>query len=239
MMAVRTKTFKRKWVILFFTASLLVLAAFFLPLLSGSIHNWLNPKPVGTVKVHKYKDLNRDHLLYAKKTGIRPFKTNKGLNDSLVALLSDRKLVLVKNGHNHIIEKLTHSKPYLVPEAADLLNEIGIRFNEKLKQHNKGRFYFKVSSLLRTKESQKMLSRSNRNASSNSAHFYGTTFDIAYSKVIKKPLPWISREVADATAIKLLSEAIGELRSEGRCLVVTETGERCFHITHTGATQKD
>jgi len=31
--------------------------------------------------------------------------------------------------------------------------------------------------------------------------------------------------------IKLLSETIGGLRDEGRCLVGTEKKERCFHIT--------
>jgi hypothetical protein len=38
-------------------------------------------------------------------------------------------------------------------------------------------------------------------------------------------------EVADGPAIKLLSETIGELRKEKRCVVVTERQERCFHIT--------
>ncbi|MBN1337786.1 MAG: hypothetical protein JXA03_00605 [Bacteroidales bacterium] len=206
---------------------------------SGELNAWLNPKPAGTVKVEKYKDLNSNHLVYAKKSGIKPFKTNNNFNDTIEDLLSKGKLVRIKNGRNYIVEKLTHSHPYLVPEAAALIDEIDRRFGEKLKQNNKGHYYFKVSSLLRTAQSQKALSRSNINASGNSAHLYGTTFDIAYSKVVKKPLPWIKREVAEATVIKLLSETIGELRSEGRCLVVTEKQERCFHITRISKKWKD
>ena len=199
--------------------------------ISAKVQDRMNPKPVGTVRVNKYKDLNDKQLIYAKKLGISPLKTNKAFLDTKDELLSDGKIEKIKNGRGFIIGKLDYSHPYLVPEAAKLLDDIGKRFREKLDKNDKGNFYFKVSSLFRTEENQKSLSRSNTNASRNSTHLFATTFDIPYTKVIKKPFPWVRREVADATVIKLLSDAIGELRDEGRCLVVTEYNEKCFHIT--------
>jgi hypothetical protein len=199
--------------------------------LSAKFSTLLNPKAVGTIKVDRFRDLNDKHLKYAKSLGIKPFGTNQDFLDQKEELLSDDKLVEISGSRYFVVEKLTHSHPFLVPEAAQLLEDIEKRFSAKLKENDKGRFYFIISSLLRTKESQKSLSRSNGNASGNSAHLYGTTFDIPYSSVVKKPLPWIKKEVADASVISLLSESIKELRAEGRCFVVTEYKERCFHIT--------
>ena len=199
--------------------------------ISRSIHARMNPTAVGTVKVDKYRDLNEKQLVWAKKNGITPFRSNQAFLEQRDDLLSDDRLEEIENSGLFIVEKLTHSHPYLVPQAAELLDDISDRFSEKLDDYGKGRYYFLVSSLLRTEESQKSLSRSNSNASQNSTHLYGTTFDIPYSYVIKKPFPWVRKKVAEANVIKLLSDAIGELRDEGRCLVVTEKKERCFHIT--------
>ncbi len=195
------------------------------------LDRFINPKAIGTVRVNRYRDFNSEHLVHAKQLGITPFKTEKQFNAEKKGLVSEGKLEKITNGNQYIISKLGHSHPYLVPEAAKLLDDIGNHFAKKLDENDKGRYYFRVSSLLRTAESQKKLSRSNSNAAQQSAHLYGTTFDIAYSAVVKKPLPWIRRNVADASVIKLLSDAIGELKKEGRCLVVTEYKEKCFHIT--------
>jgi hypothetical protein len=209
----------------------LIPGIFIIRSVSARVQAGMNPKAVGTVRVDKYRDLNDKQLVYAKKLGVASFKTNQDLKDKKDELLTDGKIRKINHSGRYVIEKLDYSHPYLVPEAAELLNDIGKRFKQKLDENDKGNFYFKVSSLLRTEENQKALSRSNMNASKNSTHLYGTTFDIPYSKVVKKPFPWVRRDVADASVIKLLSEAIGELRSEGRCLVVTEYNERCFHIT--------
>ena len=212
-------------VIVFAIISIFLLPSFISKLSSN------NSEAYGRVRVDRYKDFNDKHLSYAKRIGIKPFKTEKAYRQGKDELLSDGKLEKITNGSNYIVNKLGHSHPYLVPKAAKLLDDIGKRFNKKLREKGKGNYYFRVSSLLRTGESQKSLGRSNGNAASNSSHLYGTTFDIAYKNVVKKPLPWIRREVADAAVIKILSEAIGELRKEGRCLVVTEYKEKCFHIT--------
>lgn len=189
------------------------------------------PKDTGVVRVVKYKDLNAAHLEVAQRNGIQPFTSNQAFLDNIGRMMALGKLVKIEDNEYYVIKELTHSHPYLTPKAASLLNEIGRRYSERLAQNGLGKSYFQVSSLLRTNESQKRLSRSNRNASSSSSHLYGTTFDITYMKVKKIPHPLVSAEVVDGPAMKILSDVLGELRKEGRCLVVTERNEACFHIT--------
>jgi uncharacterized protein YcbK (DUF882 family) len=191
----------------------------------------IEPRVIGTIIVDKYSDLNKLHLKYAESNGIKGFKSDKEFNENIKELVSDGDLVKIENSDYYVVDKLTHSHPYLTPKAADLLDEIGKRFQEKLKEKNMKKRYFQITSLLRTGESQRRLSRSNTNASSNSSHLYGTTVDITYARVFRKPKLEEKYEVEDGPAIKLLSETIGELRKENRCVVVTERNERCFHIT--------
>ncbi len=191
----------------------------------------IEPKVIGTIRVDKYSDLNKIHLKYAESNGIKSFKSDKEFRENIKELVSDGDLVKIENSDYYVVDKLTHSHPYLTPEAADLLDKIGERFQEKLKEKDIKKRYFQITSLLRTGESQRRLSNSNTNASSNSSHLYGTTFDITYARVFRKPKLEEKYEIEDGPAIKLLSEAIGELRKENRCVVVTERNERCFHIT--------
>jgi len=217
--------------LLFIFALAAILIAYF-PV-KKKINNLMHPAPVGTVRVDWYKDLNPVHLKYAKANGVAPFKTNKDFNKGIDELLTDDKLVKISDNRYYRVCHLTHSHAYLTPAAKKFLNDLGKKFREKLDEKDKPDYYFQISSLLRTQENQKKLSRSNGNASSNTSHLYGTTFDIPYSTVIKRTFLWNEAEVTDGEATKLLSEAIGELRKEGRCVVVTEKNERCFHITVT------
>jgi len=209
---------------------LFVISLLFSPI-SGAIDSLIHPQSSGRIKVDWYRDYNNIHLKYARLNGIVPFKTTQAFQEGIKKLVSDDKLVRISSNKYYVVKRLSHSHPYLTPKTADLLEDIGKRFKKKLSENGMGNYSYHVSSLLRTKESQKNLSRSNINAASNTSHLYGTTFDIAYRSVIKKPLPWVKVDIADAKAIKLLSESIGELRSERRCVVVTERIEKCFHIT--------
>ncbi|HPR33547.1 MAG TPA: DUF5715 family protein [Prolixibacteraceae bacterium] len=209
----------------------LLVATFLWSPLSHWIDGLSHPPAVGKIRVERFNDYNKVHLDHARKNGIQIQKTNKAFREKLPGLISDGKLRKVTNTKYYVVDRLTHSHPYLTPGAVKLLNDIGKRFREKQFENGLGKSSFIISSLLRTEESQRGLSRSNVNASNHSSHCYGTTFDIPYSHVVRKPLPWMRIEVSDARAIKLLSDAIGELRNEGRCVVVTEKKEKCFHIT--------
>lgn len=197
------------------------------------INNILHPGPIGTVKVDWYKDLNPIHLKHAKSNGISSFKTNEAFQEGIKNFLKENKLVEISDNKYYRVCHLTHSHAFLTPAAKEFLTELGKRFNKKLEEKNKPHYYFQISSLLRTIENQKDLSRGNGNASPNSSHYYGTTFDIPYFTVVKRTLFWNETEISDGDASKLLSEVIGEMRKEKLCVVVTEKNERCFHITVT------
>lgn len=211
----------------------LIVAAIFFPRSSPDEkpEEPIEPKAIGTIRVDNYKDLNKVHLKYAKANGIKGFKSDKEFRENIKKYLNGGDLVKIENSDYYVVDDLTYSHPYLTPEAAELLDEIGKRFQKKLDENNLKKNYYQITSLLRTGESQRRLSRTNTNASSNTSHLYGTTFDITYARVFRKPKLSKDAEVADGPAIKLLSEAIGELRKEKRCVVVTERNERCFHIT--------
>ncbi len=214
---------------LFLAATLTIIILYF-PV-KNRIETVLHPAPIGTVNVDRYRDFNAVHLKHAKKDGVAPFKTNKDFENGIGVLVKDDKLVEISDNKYYRICKLTHSHPYLTPVAEQFLEDLGKRFQQKLDENDLPEYYFEISSLLRTKENQKGLSRSNGNATANSSHMYGTTFDIPYFTLVKRTLLWEEAEVTDGRASKLLSEAIGELRKEGRCVVVTERNETCFHIT--------
>lgn len=215
---------------------ILIVSAFLIILLASVplVKKWIGsqkPQDVGIVRVDRYRDLNAVHLKHAKANGIVPIEKDKEVDKIAEKLMADNKLMKLENTRYFKVDHLSHSHPYLTPETIDLLNLIGKRFHQKLAEKNMGKYRFRVSSVLRTHESQKRLSRSNINATSESSHLYGTTFDIGWKKIYKDTFWGGSHLVADGPAIKLLSETIGELRKEGHLVVITEMKEACFHIT--------
>lgn len=198
-----------------------------------SIHNLSQKKPgdVGVVRVDRFRDLNALHLKHARQNGIESISRDKEVEEIAKQLIREKKLAKLEDTRYYKVDKLSHSHPYLTPETIDLLERIGKRFHEKLNERDMGKYRFRISSVLRTNESQKRLSRSNVNATSESAHLYGTTIDIGWKKIYKESFWGKTHLVADGPAIKVLSETIGELRKEGHLVVVTEMKEACFHIT--------
>jgi hypothetical protein len=175
----------------------------------------------------QFADLNDVHLAAAEPLGISPIATPGD------AWRIHRPLVLVETCEDFTIDTLTHSYPYLVPEAAQLLHEIGANFHSLLAQRQGGAYSIKVTSLLRTNESVSRLKRMNGNSVERSAHLYGTTFDISYVKFIHtNPNDMVLR--TDGDLKNLLAEVLLALRDQGRCLVKYERHQGCFHITATG-----
>lgn len=174
----------------------------------------------------QFADLNADHLVYARALGIEPISSARDI------MRMRRPVVRVESNDNYRLDDLTHSYPYLVPEAAQLLDTIGVRFNRKLAQQGGGRYQIKVTSLLRTSESVNRLRRRNINSTENSAHLYGTTFDISYVSFVEGRFNTVRH--GDGELKNLLAEVLLELRGDGLCLVKFERKQGCFHITATG-----
>lgn len=174
----------------------------------------------------QFNDLNEAHLAYAYKIGISPIASTRDI------LKIKQPIVHIKTGEYYKVDKLSHSYPYLVSEAAALLDTIGLRFNQKLSERNGGNYKIKVTSLLRTTESIARLQHGNVNSTSNSAHLYGTTFDISYVDFDEQMFN--TGKLNDGQLKNLLAETLLELREEGKCLVKYERKQGCFHITATG-----
>ncbi len=169
-----------------------------------------------------FADLNDIQIEAAMKNGIS--------NPEKVADPSSCK-ELVKIGSNDLIyvDDMSHSKPYLVPEAALMLEYIGERFSEILKEQHKDDHDYRpiVTSALRSQSDVDRLRRRNRNASENSCHRYGTTIDITYIRFLRDDGEIVNEEWLKRT----LGEALYELRYEGICYVKHERRQGCFHIT--------
>lgn len=170
----------------------------------------------------EFNDSNYLHLAAARAIGIQPIEEIGGL------LADERYTLRLNSSPEYFIDTLRHSLPYLVPDAATLLHDIGKAFNDSLAARGGGDYRIKVTSMLRTGSTIRRLRRGNRNAVSTSAHLYGTTFDISYSNFAcdSRELP---RTTDDLKA--LLAEILSDFRDKGRCYVKHERRQSCFHIT--------
>lgn len=169
-----------------------------------------------------FNDSNYMQLEAAQRLGIEP------VSDLSSAYFMKRPLVKVSSNQYYHIDSLRHSIPYLVPEAASLLEEIGHNFLDSL--HNRGgdSYKIKVTSLLRTPESVSRLRRVNVNATDSSTHQYATTFDISYTNFYCLDE---TRQINQGDLKNLLAEVLKDLRDSGRCLVKYEYKTGCFHVT--------
>lgn len=155
-----------------------------------------------------FPDLNDKHLEVAKAVGIRP------LEDREEAESMKEKLTHITDNEFYVVDSLTHSIPYLVPRASALLDTIGSNFLDSLAAKGLNPNQVIVTSVLRTQSDVKRLRRRNGNASANSAHCFGATFDVSWKRFKKvededgRPL----QDVGSDTLKLVLSEVLRDLR---------------------------
>lgn len=171
-----------------------------------------------------FNDLNDKHLEAAKQIGIKPVSSREE------AERATRKMKEIGTNDYYELEKLTHSIPFLVPEAEQLLEDIGRNFQDSLYNLNASLYKIKVTSVTRTVEDVSKLRKRNINSSANSAHQYGTTFDVSwvrYTKIDEKdPLD------IDKDQLKMvLASVLRDLQRADRCYIKHERKQGCFHIT--------
>lgn len=174
-----------------------------------------------------FPDLNDKHLEVAKAVGIRP------LEDREEAESMKEKLTNITDNEFYVVDSLTHSIPYLVPRASALLDTIGSNFLDSLAAKGLNPNQVIVTSVLRTQSDVKRLRRRNGNASANSAHCFGATFDVSWKRFKKvededgRPL----QDVGSDTLKLVLSEVLRDLRQAEKCYIKYELKQGCFHIT--------
>lgn len=171
-----------------------------------------------------FNDLNPVHLAEAQKIGIEPVPSREAAEHA------SRKMEEIQTNKYYEVEELTHSIPYLVPEAATLLEDIGRNFQDSLRNLNASIYKVKVTSVTRTVDDVKNLKKRNSNSSENSAHQYGTTFDVSwarFTKVDEKDTLNIDKD-----RLKMvLAMVLRDLKRADRCYVKHERKQGCFHIT--------
>ena len=175
----------------------------------------------------EFNDLNDTQLKVAQAIGI-PI-----IADREAAEKMKKQLKEIADCENYVIDSLTHSIPFLIPGAAKLLDTIGSNFNDSLEAKGLNPNRIIVTSVLRTQHDVKRLRRTNGNASENSTHMHGTTFDISWKRFLKTDkVNGHPTEAVSADTLKMvLSEVLRDLKKSGECYVKHERNQGCFHIT--------
>jgi hypothetical protein len=143
--------------------------------------------------------------------------------------VADSQLAKLDNGNGYMVAKMNYSYPYLTVKAVDFVEELGEAYRLACKK--KGVTYrpFIITSALRTHESVARLTRVNGNAIKESAHLYGTTFDISWRR-------FGSNQAPSQQNLNVLIEVLRGMRESGACFVKYERQQACFHITVNEAT---
>ena len=174
-----------------------------------------------------FPDTNGLQLIAANRWGVTPVANREDAESR------KRELVYVGANPYYHVDPLYSSIPYLVPRAAVLLQDIGQAFFDSLYVKGVPLHKIIVTSVLRTQEDVVKLRRRNGNATENSCHLYGTTFDICYNryKTVENPDGPHRREVRNDTLKWVLSEVLRDLREQDRCYIKYEVKQGCFHMT--------
>ena len=173
-----------------------------------------------------FPDQQDVQILAANQHGVAPVQNREEAEHS------KGKLVYVGSNPFFYVDKLNNSIPYLVPKASVLLQDIGRAYFDSLQIKGIPLHKIIVTSILRTKDDVAKLRTRNGNATENSCHLYGTTFDICYNRykqIQTKDQP--RRQVQNDTLKWVFSEVLRDFREKKRCYIKYEVHQGCFHIT--------
>ena len=177
-------------------------------------------------RMPKFKRILRDlpnlHMEAARSKGLKEIPSTR--ED-----VAKDGLVLIQTCEEYMVDELTHSVPYLTHEASEELKCIGTAFQEILRKNSLPKYRIVVTSVLRTMKDVKRLRRTNRNASENSPHCYGTTFDISYVSFDR--MDSTDRAMDAYELKKVLAKVLINERKLGHIYVKYERKQPCFHTT--------
>lgn len=172
-----------------------------------------------------FNDMPELHLEAAQRKGIFPMAVRGD-----TAKFADDMVRLPMELDLYRIDKLTHSVPYLVTDASRLLVQISSNFRDSLISKKLPIYKLVVTSVTRSLDDVAALTKRNGNASHNSAHCYGTTFDISWKRFQKRG-PEGANDVSTDRLKLILGEVLHDLRQRDMCYIVHEKKQACFHIT--------
>lgn len=175
-----------------------------------------------------FPDLQEVQIVSARKWGVSP------VADRQEAEQRKNELVYVGGSPYYVMDAaMQRSIPYLVPQAAELLQRISRNFLDSLAVKNIPLHTLIITSVLRTDEDVRKLRRHNVNATEQSCHRFGTTFDISYNRynTVTPPGEEARRAVRNDTLKWVLSEVLRDMRAAGHCYVKYEIKQGCYHVT--------
>lgn len=201
----------------------------------------LTPREVAELRF----DVNATQIATARRLGRRV--SNEA---EMERLRRSGRLVALEDSTEHwIVRRMEHASPYVTPDAAAMLVELGRRFHARLDSAGLPRYRMRITSALRTDADQAALRRVNANASQIvSAHEFGTTVDVSHERFAvparplaaggAQPLPELEVEMLEEVGQEHsrvlqaeLGRAIWEMRQEGGLHVMMEDAQPVYHMT--------
>jgi hypothetical protein len=167
-----------------------------------------------------FPDSQAVQIVAANRWGVTPVRNRADAEHR------KKELVYVGESPYYHVDPLYSSIPYLVPRAAVLLQDIGQAFYDSLYVKGIPLNKLIVTSVLRSMDDVAKLRRRNPNATEQSCHLYGTTFDICYNRYHP-----VTQEVRNDTLKWVLSEVLRDMRAQERCYIKYEVKQGCFHMT--------
>ena len=196
---------------------------------------------------------NDAQLVAARRLGVAP---DASAEDVEAHVRAGRLVRVADSTAQWVVRQLDHSSPYLTPDAAAHLRELGERFQSRLQRIGAPAYRLEVTSLLRSGDDQARLRRVNPNAAAGqSTHGYATTFDVAYSAFaapaepvtdaqtdgagwVEHHLAWTASLLAERVAARrsrelmaVLGGVLAEMQNEGKLMVTLERLQPVYHVT--------
>ncbi len=195
------------------------------------------------------RDKNAEQIAVARSLGVRASGEAE-----IERLVRQGKLVALGDSTPYwVLRKMDHSVPYVTPDTRAMLLELGKQFHARLDSVGLPRYRMKITSALRTDDTQAELRKINPNASQTvSAHEFGTTVDISHERfAVPAGLPPVDtaasavptaeqmeaemlEEVAKANAKALQAElgrTLTAMREAGALKVMMEDAQPVYHMT--------
>ena len=126
-------------------------------------------------------------------------------------------------GRGYHLYGLSHSEPFLLPSAREVLEDMANRFADAMEGTADEGASIRITSLTRTQSQQDRLRRRNANAfKGKSSHSYGASFDVAF---IDRP----NESVTCPGPTWAMQNILKDMQNEGKILIIPEGN--CMHIT--------
>jgi hypothetical protein len=181
-----------------------------------------NGKINHSLRLKYFNDLNNVQLPVAQELGVKPVADAAGLKKikgELTKVSSSRGCFVSPVG----------LRPYLTSDAAALLAKIGADFADSLQARNLADHRIIVTSAFRTQKDVAKLMETNGNAVKNSAHQYGTTFDISWRYFLKCNI--FAKRAEKQQLQDVLANVLIGLKVQNCCYILQEQLQACYHIT--------